>query len=50
MLANLLKKGIDVIFKGNGYFIYDKTPSKMSIARVKMTKNRMSLLSMNYER
>jgi hypothetical protein len=44
------KKGYNVIFKGNDCYIYDKPPNKMSIARVKMTNNRMYPLSMNRDR
>jgi hypothetical protein len=44
------QKGYDVIFKGNYCFIYDKTLSKMLTSRVKMTKNIIYPLSMNYDR
>jgi len=49
-VGQLTKKGYDVIFNGNDSFIYDKPSSKMLMSRVKMKKNRMYPLSINYDR
>ena len=49
-VGQLTQKGYDIILKANYCFIYNKPPIKMLIARVKMTKNRMYPLSMNYDR